>query len=113
METTQNTVIQDPLGLKRFALTESAYDLINSLTGVYFRLRYKESKASQPDTLKMSFWSERARELQTIHGNGRWADLFFLEQLIADLTIEYKEVIKQEEGLSKHAPENQPNPVYA
>jgi len=113
MATTQNTVTQDPLGLQRFALTESAYDLINSLTGIYFRLRYKESKASQPDTLKISSWSDRVHELQTIHGNGRWADLFFLEQLIADLTMEYKEAVKQEEGLSKHATENQSSPVHA
>jgi hypothetical protein len=113
MNTTQHTVTQDPLGLKRFALTESAYDLINSLTGVYFRLRYIESKANKPDTVRISSWSERTRELNTIHGNGKWADLFFLEQLIADLSKEYKEALKQEEESTKHATENQPGPVHA
>lgn len=113
METKQNTGSQDPLGLKRFALTESAYDLINSLTGVYFRLRYRESKSSEPDTVRMSLWNERVRELQTIHGNGRWADLFFLEQLIDDLTKEYKEAVKQEEEPSKYATESHTGSVHA
>lgn len=113
MATTQNTVTQDPLGLKRFALTESAYDLVNSLIGIYSCLRHKESNYDEPDTVRIANWRHRIHELQTISGNGKWADLFFLEQLIAELAIEYRQAINEEEERSKHATENQPRTVHS
>lgn len=49
METTENATIQDPLGLKRFALIESAYDLVNTIKSTYGRLSHAESQKDNPD----------------------------------------------------------------
>lgn len=103
MDTTQNIIVQDPLGLKRFALTESAYDLVNSLVGIYSRSIFHESEQINPDTMRMALWQERIDALQTLRSNGKWNDLFFLEQLIVDLANEYKQAIKQEEVRIKYA----------
>lgn len=97
METTENALTQDPLGLKRFALTESAYDLVTSLVGIYSRSMFRESEQANPDTVRTAFWNNRVDELENLRTNGKWADLSFLEQLIRELTSEYKQAAKQEE----------------
>ena len=83
METTGNTTIQDPLGIKRFELTESAYDLVTSLTGIYSRSIFREGEQTDPDAARMVLWQDRIDQLQNLRGNGKWTDLFFLEKLIA------------------------------
>lgn len=113
METTSNTTIQDPLGLKRFALTESAYDLVTSLVGIYSRAIFRESEQVDPDTAQMTLWQDRVDALQDVHGNGRWADLFFLEQLIAELTNEYKQAARQEEAQANYATKAQSRAVHS
>lgn len=94
---------QDPLGLKRFALTESAYDLLTSLVGIYSRSIFREGEQVNPDVVGVAFWRNRLNELKELRGNGRWADLLFLEQLIVALASEYKEAAKQEEEQVNHA----------
>ena len=113
METTENTAIQDPLGLKRFALTESAYDLLTSLTGVYSRSIFRETEQSNPDTVQITRWQDRLDELQDLSDNGQWADLSFLEQLIAELANEYKQAAKQEEERTNYATKVQSRAVHS
>lgn len=113
METTQDITSQDPLGLKRFALTESAYDLVNSLTGIYSRSIFRESEQPNSDTERMTFWQGRVDELQGLRSNGKWADLFFLEQLIEELAREYKMAAKQEEELISYATKYRSRAVHS
>lgn len=113
METTQNMETQDPLGLKRFALTESAYDLVNSLIGIYARSIFYESEQVDPDTVRMAIWQERVDALHQLQGTSKWADLFFLEQLITEFTPEYKQAAQQEEERMEHAPKTPSGTVYS
>ena len=113
MATTENALTQDLLGLKRFALTESAYDLITSLVGIYSRSIFRESEQKDPDAVQMTLWQDRVDELQDLRGNGRWADFFFLEQLIAELTTEYKQAASQEEERANYATKTQSRAVHS
>ena len=113
METTENATIQDPLGLKRFALTESAYDLVTSLVGIYSRSAFRESEQVNPDATQMTIWQDRVDQLQDLRRNGGWDDLFFLEQLIAELANEYKQAAKQEEERINHATKAQSRAIYS
>lgn len=113
METTGNTTIQDPLGLKRFALTESAYDLVTSLTGIYSRSIFRESEQADPDVARMALWQNRVDELEDLRGNGKWADLSFLELLIAELANEYKQAARQEEVQAKYATKTKSRAVHS
>lgn len=110
---TQGMVTQDPLGLNRFALTESAYDLVNSLVGIYSRSIFRESEQAKPDAVQMSLWQDRVDTLHQLQRNGKWADLFFLEQLIVELTNEYKQAATQEEERTAYARKSQPGNVYS
>lgn len=86
-----DSATNDPLGYQRFALTESAYDLITSLTGIYARLRFQERQKSAPDTGQIAGWQQRINELQQLYKRGDWSDLPALEKLIAELAVEYKQ----------------------
>lgn len=96
MNTTQNTLTEDPLGLKRFALTESAYDLLTSLIGTYSRLINRESDQTKPDAVLLVNWHNRVLQLNALYYKEDWADLLFVQDLITKLTIEYRQVAQQE-----------------
>lgn len=113
METAENQTTQDLLGLKRFALTESAYDLVNSLIGIYSRSVFRESEQVNPDNAQIELWQERIDALHQLRGNGKWNDLFFLEQLIIELANEYKQAAKQEEERISYAKKAQSGAVYS
>ena len=91
MQAAPNSALNDPLGYQRFALTESAYDLINSLTGIYARLRFAERQKATPDASQISIWQGRISELQKLYKQGDWSDLAALEKLIAELATEYRQ----------------------
>lgn len=114
METIPNTN-QDLLGMQRFALTESAYDLVTSLTGIYSRLHFQESSETAPDDEAMARWKERAHQLRVLYYDGDWTDLNALERLIADLSTEYKQAAVEEaarKSRSHHASHPQPEKVF-
>ena len=114
-ETTMNTATgqstNDPLGYQRFALTESAYDLITSLTGVYARLRFKERQKESPDLAQIDVWQERIAELQKMYREGDWSDLPALETLIGRLVAEYKQHTLEETILTPNAADSRPKAI--
>lgn len=96
METPQNTVSQDPLGLKRFALTESAYDLLNSIQGGYARLSYAESQKESPDENLMYHWQTRSKEIGRAYRQLTRKDLSAIDNFIQIATSEWQSVAKLE-----------------
>ncbi|MBO0939409.1 hypothetical protein J2I47_22865 [Fibrella sp. HMF5335] len=113
MNAAPDPATNDPLGYQRFALTESAYDLITSLTGIYARLSFSEEKSPEPDVAAIAEWNNRADHLQEIIHTNDWSDLAFLEQLISDLTAEYRANTSLESnGQTTNASAN-PRPVSA
>lgn len=106
MATKQNAVTQDPLGLKRFALTESAYDLANSLQGIYGRLSYTESQTTNPDKNLMFSWRNRSKEIGRAYRRFNGEDLVAIEEFINIATNEWKQLTKLESErivVSSHA----------
>ena len=96
METPQNTVSQDPLGLKRFALTESAYDLLRSIQGGYARLSYAESQKKSPDKNLINYWRERSNEMGRVYRQLTGYDLSAIDNFIQVATNEWHLVAKLE-----------------
>ena len=100
MATTQDLSVQDPLGLKQFALTESAYDLINSLIGIYSRLIETESGTAKPAFDLIKVWHKRVLALTSIYYEDDWTDATFVQSLINKLSVEYKQATNLEAALS-------------
>lgn len=96
METPQHTANQDPLGLKRFALTESAYDLLNSIQGGYARLSYGESQKESPDESLMHCWRTRSRELGRAYRRLTGNDLATIDNFIQIATNEWQSIAQLE-----------------
>lgn len=110
--TAETTASEDPLGYQRFALTESAYDLINSLTGIYARLVFLEEKHSEPNKSKIAVWDKRVDDLQHIIHKQDWSDLGYLNNLVSELTVEYKTNIGLEAGWENKDASINPKPVH-
>ena len=96
METTENATTQDPLGLKRFALTESAYDLVNSIRGTYGRLNYAESQKASPDQELIHYWRNQSKKVGRAYRSLNDGDLNAIDQFIKAATIEWNQVTKLE-----------------
>lgn len=94
----------DWLGMKRFALTEAAQDLLNRLQGVYGRLAFEERRKSNPDWAKMAVWQQHSEQIARRYWALNWDDLACVEQFILEMRTELQTV-------------SQPNPtpilVYA
>jgi hypothetical protein len=56
--TPENSKVHDPLGLQTFALSESAYDLVNRLEGLFNRLIDLETKKIEPNRHQLMVWEE-------------------------------------------------------
>jgi|GEM_PF-5455486 len=96
MAATENLVTQDPLGLQTFALTESAYDLMTSLIGIYERLLHLESERRTPNNEQISTWEGRLQQIHELYYRSDWATLTTLPEHISTLTQEYKQMSQQE-----------------
>lgn len=113
MEPAKDIQTNDEFGYQRFALTELAYDLINSLTGIYARLLLAEEKRTKPDTEAVAVWDNRIDQLQDLVHTKDWSDLAFLDQLIRDLSAEYKASSSLEVSLTTNNVQPDPRPVSA
>jgi hypothetical protein len=78
----------DPLGMRRFALTETAHDLLNRLQGLYGRLLYAEHQQAMPDQWKLAEWQTRQESIVRRYTLLDWNDLSKIEWLIMVLTTE-------------------------
>lgn len=92
METTQNMITQDPLGLQRFALTESAYDLVNSIRGAYGRLSYAENLKDAPDQNRINQWRKQSKAIGRAYRKLTGEDLSAFEVFIENATNEWNQV---------------------
>lgn len=91
MEPAQGDRVNDEFGYQRFALTESAYDLVNSLIGIYARSCFRD-----PQNPAVSVWKQRLDELHALRHTADWSDLSFLQQTINQLSTEYKQAAQIE-----------------
>lgn len=108
----EKRIENDPLGHQRFALTESAYDLITSLVGVYVRLRFAENHKATPDDTLISSWQKRITELQNLYKKGDWSDLPALEKLIVALVAEYKQHASEKTIDIPNAADSRPEAIH-
>lgn len=86
----------DPLGLQTFALSESAYDLMMSLIGLYTRLIQYESEQERPNTKRINDREKRVNQLHELYYQSDWTNLESMPELISTLTDEYKQISQQE-----------------
>ena len=98
----------DPLGYQRFALTESAYDLITSLVGMYAQLRFAERQKEMPAENQIKAWQKRIAELQQFYKKGDWSDLSALEKLVGTLVAEYKQHSSEKQISIQNAADSRP-----
>lgn len=106
METAENQTTQDPLGLNLFALTESAYDLVNSLQGTYGRMSYFESQKEHPDKNLIYHWRNRSKEVGRAYRRLSGKDLSAYEEFIKTSINEWNQLTKLESQrtlVSSHA----------
>lgn len=96
METTQNITIQDPLGLKRFELTESAYDLVISIRGTYGRLSHAESQKANPDEVLINYWRNQSKKAGRAYRRLSGDDLLAIDEFIKAATTEWHQITKLE-----------------
>ena len=96
METTENTATQDPLGLKRFALTESAYDLVNTIKGTYGRLSHAENQKANPDQELINHWRNRSKEIGRVYRRLSGKDLSAIDEFIKTAIAEWHQITKLE-----------------
>ena len=96
METTSDAVEQDPLGLKRFALTESAYDLVNTIRGTYGRLSHAESQKANSDQALINHWRNRSREVGRAYRRLNGDNLLAIDEFTKTVTAEWHQIAKVE-----------------
>ena len=94
--TTGSVLPQDPLGLKRFALTESAYDLVTSIKGVYGRLSHAESQRVNPDRALIDNWRNQSRKIGRTYQRLDADDLMAIGEFIDVATTEWCQITKLE-----------------
>ncbi len=112
MEPSPENQTNDEFGYQRFALTELAYDLVNSLTGIYAQLRFAERQKAVPDQDLIGQWQRRIHELQALYKQGDWSDIPVLEQLITELTNEYRQHNSTEQNRPINAANQRPTTVH-
>ncbi|MEZ0538147.1 hypothetical protein [Fibrella arboris] len=93
MESAKTLPVNDEFGYQRFALTEAAYDLVNKLTAIYSRLSVREGKGELSES-----YAAKADQLQAGLSTFQWSDVSQLKLLVAQLSAEYKQIIRIESG---------------
>ncbi|TAE31646.1 MAG: hypothetical protein EAZ91_07365 [Cytophagales bacterium] len=80
--TTENSTVQDPLGLQTFALSESAYDMVCSLRGIYARLRRAERRKAEPNEDQLNKWWSASQQVISDYRTLNWDDFNAVEDFI-------------------------------
>ncbi|MCY7357117.1 MAG: hypothetical protein LH609_06540 [Rudanella sp.] len=82
----------DPLGLKTFALSESAYDLTCSLRGIYGRLCHAERQEFDVDQTLINSWQNRSKEIGRAYRRLGGKSLPEIGEFITSITTEWREL---------------------
>ena len=96
MAATETLVTQDPLGLQTFALTEPAYDLVNTPRGTYGRLSHAERQRPDADQLLINSWQNRSKEIGRMYQRLNGGSLLEMEEFIKGATAEWHQLISLE-----------------
>jgi hypothetical protein len=88
------TETHDPLGLRRFELTEAYYDLIISLKGAYFRLFFAEQHKENPDANHLKFWESKYLYFAKMSYDVDFSSFERMEKGIEELGMEYRNLEK-------------------
>jgi hypothetical protein len=90
--------IYDPLGIEIFAIDETFESVFNGLSGVYFRLYYKESK--QPEAKrnieKEQQFYKRFREIGKLKRSYRYNDWESKREAVDIYAIELRQMVSVE-----------------
>jgi hypothetical protein len=90
--------IYDPLGIEIFLIDEGFESLFNGLTGVYFRLYYKESNRSDlvRNPEKEASFYKRFKEIGRLKNSYKYNDWELKRKAIKLYSKEFKEMISIE-----------------
>jgi hypothetical protein len=89
---TENNKIQDPLGLQTFTFSESAYDMVCSLRGMYGRLCHAERQKPDVDQALINYWQNRSKEIGRAYRRLGDKTLPEIEEFINNATIEWRKL---------------------
>lgn len=83
---------EDLLGMKRFALVESAQDLLNRVQGAYGRLAFEESRSTEPNVEKINQWKQRSQIVGRQYWLLDWNNMSKVDQFIIELGKEWQTI---------------------
>ncbi|MDN5284205.1 MAG: hypothetical protein JWR38_479 [Mucilaginibacter sp.] len=87
--------IYDPLGIEIFAIDETFESVFNGLSGVYFRLYYKESKRPEArrNIAKQQQFYKRFREIGKLKRSYRYNDWESKREAVDIYAIELRQMV--------------------